>query len=158
MGTPTNLLPNDLYFRIGESYPGAIPYTHPQDFPAYKVPCDTPLGTFDYTFSNYTIKVSFQDSLYKDNVDGTCTFGFTLGPQGYGLVPYILADAFMRGTYMVFDIDNDEIWMGESADCGSNLVPIGKGKDAVPVIPGCEAEIVAQPTPTGYGPVFIPSA
>jgi hypothetical protein len=158
MGTPTNLLPNDLYFNVGESYPGDIPYTHPQGFPAYKVPCDAPLGTFDYTFGNYTIKVSFQDSLYKDNANKICTFGFTLGLQGYGLVPYILADAFMRGTYMVFDIDNDEIWMGESADCGSNLVPIGKDKDAVPVIPGCEAEIVAQPTPTGYGPVFIPSA
>jgi hypothetical protein len=67
------------------------------------------LGTFDYTFGNYTIKVSFQDSLYKDDVDGTCTFGFTLGPQGEGLVPHILADAFMRGAYMVFDMDNDEI-------------------------------------------------
>jgi hypothetical protein len=82
MGTPTNLLPNNLYFNIGESYPSAIPYTHLQGFPAYEVPCDTPLGTFDYIFSNYTIKVSFQDSLYKDNVNGVCTFGFTLGLQG----------------------------------------------------------------------------
>jgi hypothetical protein len=158
MGTPTNLLPNNLYFNIGESYPSAIPYTHLQSFPAYEVPCDTPLGTFDYIFSNYTIKASFQDSLYKDNVNGIRTFGFTLGLQGDGLVPYILTDAFMRGAYMVFDMDNDEIWMGESADCGSNLVPIGKGKDAVPVTPGCEAETVAQPTATGYGPVFTPRA
>jgi hypothetical protein len=48
--------------------------------------------------------------------------------------------------------------MGESADCGSNLVPIGKGMNAVPVIPGCEAEFMAQPTTTGYGPVFTPRA
>jgi hypothetical protein len=157
MGTPTNLLPNDLYFVIGDSYPDAIPYTHPLGFPAYKVPCDTPLGTFDYTFGNYTIKVSFLNSLYKDNVDGICTFGFSLGPQGEGKVPYILADSFMRGAYMVFDMDNDEIWMGETADCGPHIVPIGKGKDAVPVIPGCEAEVAPKPTTTGYSPPHAPT-
>lgn len=97
-------------------------------FTAYKVPCDAPLGAFDYTFGNYTIKSSFLDSLWKDPADGHCTFGFTLGPQDEGTIPYILADAFMRGAYMVFDMDNDEIWIGESADCGTKIVPIGKGR------------------------------
>jgi len=150
MGTPTNLLPNNLYFAIGELYPDAIPYRHPLGFTAYKVPCDAPLGTFDYTFGSYTIKVSFLDSLWKDPADGHCTFGFTLGPQDEGAIPYILADTFMRGAYMVFDMDNDEIWIGESADCGSKVVPIGKGKDAVPIVPGCEAKHEPEPTKSGY--------
>jgi hypothetical protein len=152
MGTPTNLLTNDLYFYNGEAYPGAIPYTRPLGYPAYKVPCDAPLGSFDYTFGNYTIKISFRDSLYVDKIERTCTFGFSLGPQGEGKVPFILTDAFMWGAYMVFDMDNDEIWMGESIDCGSNIVPIGKGKDAVPMLPGCEAEVAPEPTTAGYGP------
>jgi hypothetical protein len=95
MGTPTNLLTNDLYFYNGEAYPGAIPYTRPLGYPAYKVPCDAPLGSFDYTFGNYTIKISFRDSLYMDKIERTCTFGFSLGPQGEGKVPFILTDAFM---------------------------------------------------------------
>jgi hypothetical protein len=45
-------------------------------------------------------------------------------------------------------MDNDEIWIGESADCGSNMVLIGKGKDAVPIVLGCEAEVAPEPTTT----------
>jgi hypothetical protein len=95
MGTLTNLLPNDFYFYIGEAYPGAIPYAHPLGYPAYKVPCDAPLGSFDCTFGNCTIKVSFRDSLCVDNIERTYTFGFSLGSQGEGMGPFILADAFM---------------------------------------------------------------
>jgi hypothetical protein len=126
----------------------AITYTHKLDYPAYKVPCDAPLETFDYTFGDYTIKVSFLVSIYKDYIDGICTFGFSLGHQGEGKVHYILADSFMRGAYMVFDTDDDEIWMNETADCGSRIVPIGKGKDAVPVIPGCEMDVAPKPSTT----------
>jgi hypothetical protein len=63
----------------------------------------------------------------------------------------------MRGAYMVFDMDNDEIWIGGSVDCGSNIVPIGKSKDAVPMVPGCEAEVAPEPTTTGYGPPPTPT-
>jgi hypothetical protein len=93
---------------IGDLYPDAIQSIHKVGYPAYKVHCDVSSGTFDYTFGNYTIKVSFVDSLYRDNIDGICTFGFSLGRQGEGRVPYILADSFMRGAYMVFDMNNDE--------------------------------------------------
>jgi len=160
MGTPTNLLPNALYFTIAQLYPDAEPYEHRLGFPAYKVPCDAPHGTFDYTFGNVTIKVSFQESLWKDPKTGICTFGFSLGPQDTGKIPFILAAAFMRGAYMAFDLDNDEIWMGETADCGSNIVPVGKGKDAVPVVPGCGSGIGDKPKPTrtGYKPPPAPTA
>lgn len=136
-GTPTNLLPNSLYFAIGALYPDAEMYMHPHGWPAYKVPCTAPHGTFDYYFGNTTIKVSFAESLYRYEDSGICTFGFTLGPQDEGKVPYILGDAFLRGAYVVFDRENDEVWMGETADCGSDIVPVGKGRDAVPVVRGC---------------------
>jgi hypothetical protein len=57
----------------------------------------------------------------------------------------------MRGAYMVFDLDNDEIWIGETADCGSNIVPIGQGQNAVPIVSGCEVRIVSTPTSSVYG-------
>lgn len=113
-GTPTNLLPNELYFAIGKVCPDAIPYTHPRGFLAFKVPCDAPAGTFDYMFGNYTIKISFADSLHKENA-GICSFGFSLRPRDEWEVPYVLGATFMRGAYLVFDLDNDEIWMGGRA-------------------------------------------
>ncbi|KAF2830170.1 acid protease [Ophiobolus disseminans] len=154
MGTPTNLLPNALYFAIGSLYPDAMSYDSGHGWPAFKVPCDAPHGSFDYTFDNVTIKVSLKDSLHKNPKINICSFGFTLGPQDSGRIPFILGDSFMRGAYMVFDLDNDEIWMGETADCGSNIVPVGKGKDAVPVVPGCGsgAGTESKPTQTGYVP------
>jgi hypothetical protein len=129
-------------------------YTHSLGWPAFKVPCNTPPGAFDYYFGNTTIKVPLSEWLYKDEV-GICTFGFTLGPQDDGLIPYILGDSFLRGAYLVFDRENDEVWMGETADCGSNVVPVGKGKDAVPIVPGCgaaEGRVPPKPTMTGYAP------
>ncbi|KAH5074748.1 hypothetical protein HBI65_047070 [Parastagonospora nodorum] len=131
-------------------YPDAVPYKHRLGFTAYKVPCDAPLGTFNYTFGSCTIKVSFLASLWKDPTNGQCTFGFTLGPQDEGTTPYILANSFMRDAYMVFDRDNDEIWIGESPNCGSEIVPFGKGKDAAPRVPGCEAKSEPGPTKSGY--------
>jgi hypothetical protein len=125
MGTPTNLLPNSLYFAIGKLYPDATQHIHRLGFPAYKVPCDAPFGTFDYIFGNQTIKVPFLDSLYKDG--DNCTSGFTLGPQDTGQIPLILGDASIRGVYMAFDLDNDEIWIGETADCGSKRCAYWKG-------------------------------
>jgi hypothetical protein len=156
MGTPTNLLPNSLYFAIGKLYPDATQHIHRLGFPAYKVPCDAPFGTFDYIFGNQTIKVPFLDSLYKDG--DNCTSGFTLGPQDTGQIPLILGDASIRGVYMAFDLDNDEIWIGETADCGSNVVPIGKGEDAVPIISGCEESINPTPLSSVYGRCPVPTS
>lgn len=136
-GAPMNLLPNALYFAIGNIYPGAVPYASPNGNPAFEVPCAAPTGSFDYTFGNTTVKVSFQDSVHKDRETGKCNFGFSLGPQDSGTIPFILGASIMRGAYMVFDNENSEVWMGEKADCGSNVVPLGKPNDTVPVVPGC---------------------
>ena len=41
---------------------------------------------------------------------------------------------------VVYDQDNQNLHLAESADCGSNLVAIGRGKDAVPSVTGdCSA-------------------
>jgi hypothetical protein len=151
-GTTRNLISNDLYFAIGGLYPGAKQYMNPYGQPAFRVPCDAPSGSFDYTFGNHTVKISLSNSLYKDPESGTCSIGFQLGPEEAedGSVPHILGDAFLRGAYTVFDMDNDEIWIGEKAECGSNIVPIGKGKDAVPIIAGCDGDGGAKPTTTRY--------
>lgn len=98
-GTPTNLLPRFICFAIGSVYPDARPYKTPYGWTAYEVSCNALPGTFDYTFGDVTIKVSLQDSLYKD-VDGKCSFGFSLPPPPEWHVPPILAQPFMSGTIL----------------------------------------------------------
>jgi hypothetical protein len=118
--------------------------------PAFRVPCDAPSESFVYPSGNHTVKILLSDSLYKDPESGTCSIGFQLGPEEDGSVPYILSDSFLRDAYTVFDMNKDEIWIGEKANCGSKIVPIGKGKDAVPVIAGCTGGKEPEATTTGY--------
>ena len=51
---------------------------------------------------------------------------------------------------VVYDQDNQNLHLAESADCGSNLVAIGRGKDAVPNVTGdCSAPSFPEtPAPT----------
>ena len=55
---------------------------------------------------------------------------------------------------VVYDQDNQNLHLAESADCGSNLVAIGRGKDAVPSVTGdCSAPSfpdmpIVTPAPT----------
>ncbi len=48
----------------------------------------------------------------------------------------VLGDTFLRSAYVVFDWDNRNIHFAQSADCGENLVAIGKGANAVPSLTG----------------------
>lgn len=42
----------------------------------------------------------------------------------------------MRAAYVVYDWDNENAWLANNEDCGTNLVAIGSGPNAVPDIVG----------------------
>lgn len=44
----------------------------------------------------------------------------------------VLGDSFLRAAYVVYDQDNSNIHLAQAAECGSNLVAISSGEDAVP--------------------------
>lgn len=48
----------------------------------------------------------------------------------------ILGDSFLRAAYVVYDQDNKNIYIANNEDCGSNLIAIGKGPNAVPSVVG----------------------
>ncbi len=73
---------------------------------------------------------------------GLCALGLMEGGSGTN----VLGDTFLRAAFVVYDQDNNNIHLAESADCGSNLVAIGKGADAVPSIVGA----CAAPAYSGY--------
>jgi hypothetical protein len=48
----------------------------------------------------------------------------------------VLGDSFLRAAYVVYDQDNRNLHLAQAANCGSNLVEIGSGSDAVPSVTG----------------------
>lgn len=65
-----------------------------------------------------------------------CSVGLRVAGKGS---QQILGDSFLRAAYVVFDWDNEEVHIAQGADCGSEIVAIGSGSDAVPSVTGaCE--------------------
>lgn len=127
-GSTLSWIPASLFTAIGQDYPGArldSAGTH------YVVPCNAPSGSIDFTFSGKTISVAYSDFIW--NTDGTCYLGITPEPSG----EYILGDSFLRAAYVVYDVDNQNLWLDQADECGSNVIAIGKGPDAVPQVKGC---------------------
>jgi hypothetical protein len=146
-GTPANILPNAFVQALARTYPN-VTQTKLDGTTAYIVPCDAPAGgTIDFTFGTANIKVSWADLMY--NQFGTCYLNFVLNPDDGVTVPYLLSASFLRGVYAVFDSENNNVWLGESDDCGSNVLPIQKGEDGVPVVKGCRCS-EAAPSTVGY--------
>ena len=61
----------------------------------------------------------------------------------------VLGDSFLRRAYAVFDQDNRNIHLAQAANCGSEIVTIGSGPDAVPSVTGeCSPATAAAATST----------
>lgn len=48
----------------------------------------------------------------------------------------MLGDSFLRAAYVVYDQDNRNLHLAQAANCGSNLVEISSGTNAVPSVTG----------------------
>lgn len=101
----------------------------------YVVPCSivkTP-GTVDFGFGNNTVRVPLADFIVQ-TANG-CYVGLSITTD-----TQILGDTVLRAGYFVFDWDNQAVHVAQAADCGdSDIVVVGKGKDAVPnVLGNCE--------------------
>ncbi|KAE9365318.1 acid protease [Stipitochalara longipes BDJ] len=98
-------------------------------------------GSVEFGFGNLTINVPVKQLLIPDS-GGSCTLaiGRTNDPLD---IPYVLGETFLRSAFVVFDQDNQNIHLAQGANCGTNLVPISKGVDAVPSLQGdCAGPIV----------------
>jgi len=107
------------------------------------VPCS--LGkndtTMDFTFSSPTIKVPMNELVIKVTsksgrqlafTDGTPACLFGIAPAGSGAS--VLGDTFIRSSYLVYDMANNEISIAQTNfnATASNVVEIGTGESAVP--------------------------
>ncbi|RSL88367.1 hypothetical protein CEP51_001734 [Fusarium floridanum] len=128
-GYTLSTLPGPIVQAIVDSFPTAksIP-----ESPLYSVDCsvmDMP-GTVDFLFGETVIKVPYADFIWK-RPDGACRLGVFQDDN----FP-VLGDTFLRAAYVVYDWDNRNIWLASNEDCGSKLVAIGKGPNAVPALTG----------------------
>ncbi|MCJ1473029.1 hypothetical protein MMC13_001678 [Lambiella insularis] len=125
---------------LGAEYESASEYA--------MVPCSmtTNTSTLDFMFTSFKISIPLAELIfpqaflafdyYVPTLSDGKTPGCLLGIQPAG-EDFILGDTFMRSTYIVFDLDNNEVSMAQ-ANIGSadtqpdDIVEISTGKNSVP--------------------------
>ena len=135
-GSTLTYLPQDVYAKLGESFPTAE--LHDQSG-YYIVDCAVAQqkGSVNFKFGGKTVKVQYKDFVWIVNAqDNLCILGAEGVPAGANPQRYILGDSFLRAAYLVFDQDNHNIHLAQGANCGSEIVAIGKGAGAVPSVAG----------------------
>ncbi|KAF4455952.1 hypothetical protein F53441_1819 [Fusarium austroafricanum] len=130
------------YFRLRHSFVdplfrdlGAVNDGHD----AYYVPCkkrDMP-GTWDFHFGEATIKVPYKSIITELSNDKgkTCFVGVLTTSKGQ----LVLGQSFLQAAYVAFDLDNKQVALAQSANCGHKLVAFGSGPNAIPELKGCKA-------------------
>lgn len=86
----------------------------------------------NFEFGETTIQVPYKDFIWQIYDSEYCALGLRAAPD----LMYILGDSFLRGVYAVMDMDNRNIWIANNEDCGTHLVPIGSGPDAITAMEG----------------------
>lgn len=137
-------LPSEIFLAIGESVPGA---QYDPDSNLFVVDCSLgkEAGSMDFVFNNKIISVPWKDFLWDVGSGDLCVVGVAEMEQGGEPV---FGDTFLRAAYVVYDQDNREIHIAQSANCGTNIVAIGSGPNAVPkgLTGDCEGSSVATAT------------
>ncbi|TFB04532.1 Aspartic proteinase MKC7 [Trichoderma ghanense] len=125
-GYTVSTLPGPLMDKILEGFPSARLESTSGD---YIVDCDiidTP-GRVNFKFGNVVVDVEYRDFIWQQPDLGICKLGVSQDDN----FP-VLGDTFLRAAYVVFDWDNQDIHIAANEDCGTELIPIGSGPDAVP--------------------------
>jgi len=150
-GNTLSHLPADLVGAILSDFPGAVDQGNGQ----YMVDCAyaSQDGFMEFGFGETTIHVPLHEFIWE-HTPGICVFGAVANAAndvdwilgGETSLTFVLMtskvvltidlDTFLRSAYVIYDQDNRNLLLANSANCGTNVVPIGSGPDAVPSITG----------------------
>ncbi|KAH6694236.1 aspartic peptidase domain-containing protein [Leptodontidium sp. MPI-SDFR-AT-0119] len=127
-GGTISRLPTALVNSIIADFPGA---TEDGDSGLYLVDCSVgdQAGTVDFGFGNTVINVPYSEFIW--HIEGFCYLGIAVDD-----VTPVLGDSFLRAAFVVYDQDNQNLHLANAKNCGTNLVAIGTGPDAVPSVVG----------------------
>jgi hypothetical protein len=139
-GGTLSRLPTPIFQAFGETFPTAQ-FDPNSGF--YIVDCDVASqpGSVDFYFNNKHIAVTYADFIWQ--VSGSCVLGVLPDDD-----EPVLGDSFLRAAYVVHDQDNRNLFLAQAANCGSNIVSIGTGSNAVPSVTG---DCTAAPSATKVG-------
>ena len=165
-GSSLTYLPNDLTQAI---FTGLKVTYDGQQQTAY---CDCRLAdtsdTLDFTFTNPKISVPMSELAINPgpNPDGSiATFDDGTPLCIFGISPAdgttaVLGDTFIRSAYLVYDLGNNEISIGQTNfnATDSNVMEIGTGSAAVPSATVVPNPVQAQVSQTGGARVVGPTA
>ncbi|KAI0598667.1 aspartic peptidase domain-containing protein [Biscogniauxia sp. FL1348] len=86
----------------------------------YFVPCESReldgYVNFGFNYGNMIIRASYADFIV--DFDDYCALG--LQPADAGVATWVLGNSFIRAAYIVFDQQNDAIWLAQYSPCGDN--------------------------------------
>ncbi|UNI19363.1 hypothetical protein JDV02_005549 [Purpureocillium takamizusanense] len=119
-------LPTSVIKELLRSFPSAK-----KNGKVYTVDCPAADSdwTVDFYFGKTVVRAPVNDFIWRSGK--YCILGAYENDK-----EAILGDTFLRAAYVVYDQDNQNIHIANNEDCGSNLIPIGKGPDAVPSVTG----------------------
>ncbi|OCL07673.1 acid protease, partial [Glonium stellatum] len=129
-GGTLSRLPTPIFNAIVADFPGATLDTSGSGL--YIVDCSvaSQSGTVDFAFGNTIVHVPYHEFIWFAG-NNTCFVGVAADDSAP-----VLGDSFLRAAFVVYDQDNQNLHLANTADCGTNVVAIGKGPDAVPSITG----------------------
>lgn len=127
-GTMTRL-PTEVFEAVGSVFPGA---QYDSESGYFVVDCDVGSGSVDFVFGDKIISVAFDDFIWRvPSMGDTCVLGVLADDD-----EPVLGDTFLRAAYVVYDQDNRNLHLAQAANCGTSLVAISTGIDAVPSVTG----------------------
>ncbi|KAK3372061.1 aspartic peptidase domain-containing protein [Podospora didyma] len=129
-GYSVSALPKYIFDKLLAAFPSATPVANSN---LYYVDCldKGQGGSVDFSFAGKVINVPYYDFIWHYPESNFCLLG------AYESDFAVLGDTFLRAAYVVYDWDNQKIHLAQTADCGTNLVAIGSGSNAVPSLAGC---------------------
>jgi len=70
-------------------------------------------GTLDFAFDGVTVRVPYREVIRTDGY--TCVLGLQSSTKFM-----LLGDSFLRSAYVVFDLEDNNVWMAQYRNCGSS--------------------------------------
>lgn len=145
-GTSAILTPQGLSSQICQDVDGTEMTAGDSSFCLVDCSVRTQPGGLDINFDGKTIQVTYENLLTEvvENGISYCFLGTSDTTVATDPATYILGSPFLRAAYAVFDWDNQQVHLAQAADCGSKVVAIGNGKNAVPTNGGCKESLATS--------------
>ena len=157
------LLPLDLAQQIWSTF--GVTYSSSNNEATCPCSVANGSGTVDFGFSGIRISVPVSEfvRVFPGNSapsPGICLFDLQPLLSHGSYAPILLGDPFLRSTYVVYDLGNNEISMAQTVFNArtSNIMEITNGLTGVPNASNVSSVVTTTPTLTGtLGPIGTPT-